>query len=157
MKTIIMVAIAALAYLLIIVFNQRKTWFALAAGLLVLALGLSAPQESWLESLRTGLLEHLNWNVMMIYLGSLLAAEFFILSGIPAKAAEAIAESAPSAGVAIALIALFTGLISAFVENVATLLVMAPIAIELARKMKVPLSPSSSSWPSPPTSRARPP
>ncbi|HOX18540.1 MAG TPA: SLC13 family permease, partial [Spirochaetales bacterium] len=33
----------------------------------------------------------------------------------------------------------FTGLVSAFVENVATVLVVAPIAIEIAKKVKVPV------------------
>lgn len=51
---------------------------------------------------------------------------------MPAFIAERIVERSPSVGVAITIILLLTGLVSAFVENVATVLVVAPVMIGLA-------------------------
>ena len=133
MNTALVVGITILAYILISVFSNRKALVSLCAAAVLIAIG-AAPLG---EALR----DYVNWNVLAIYVGSLILAELFIYSRVPAVIAEWIADKAPSAAVAIALIAVFTGLVSAFVENVATVLVVAPIAIEIARKVKVPLGP----------------
>jgi len=128
---IITALVLVLAYALIAAFSKYKAWISLGAAVLLMLLGMAPP----LEALR----EWVNWNVLAIYVGSLILAELFIYSKVPAVIAEWIANKAPNAAVAIALIALFTGLVSAFVENVATVLVVAPIAIEIAKKVKVPV------------------
>lgn len=139
MNIAVVAGITVLAYVLISVFSGKKAWVSLVAAGVLIALGCA-----WTGSL-TPLVEafsqQVNWNVLAIYVGSLILAELFIYSRVPAVIAEWIANKSPSAAVAIALIAVFTGLVSAFVENVATVLVVAPIAIEIARKVKVPLGP----------------
>jgi len=82
-----------------------------------------------------------NWNILGIYLGSLVLAELFIYSRVPAFIAERIVKRSPSIGVAVTIILLLAGLVSAFVENVATVLLVAPIMIELAKKGKNNLAP----------------
>lgn len=88
-------------------------------------------------TLATALSELVNWNIVLIFLGCLVIAKLFIYSGVPAWLADKAIERAPTLGVAIVLIVCMTGIISAFVENVATVLVMAPVAIALCRRLKI--------------------
>jgi Na+/H+ antiporter NhaD/arsenite permease-like protein len=88
----------------------------------------------------TGVLQPLgdvNWNVIGIFVGSLLVAESFTFSLVPAKLAESLISKAGTVGRAIVLVAALSGFLSAFVENVATVLILAPIAVEMARRLKV--------------------
>ncbi|MDR3193250.1 MAG: citrate transporter [Treponema sp.] len=125
----IVLGIAVLMYLLIVIFPEKKSYCSLGAALLMLILGVVSPL--------TALGELVNWTVLMIFVGSLVIAELFIYSRVPAVIADSIVERAPNAGVAIVAILMMTGIISAFVENVATVLVMAPIALALCGKLKL--------------------
>ena len=79
----------------------------------------------------------INWNVMGIFVGTLVVADIFMESRVPAYIAEIIVDRAKNTGWAMLFICLLTGFISAFVENVATVLIVAPIALSLARKLKI--------------------
>jgi len=83
----------------------------------------------------------INWNVMGIFAGTLLVAEVFIYSGVPAYLADVLIVRSPNVGWAILAICAFASAISAVAENVATVLIVAPIALELARKLKVSAAP----------------
>jgi len=128
MKWIVLVA-AVLMYGLIIVFPERKSWASLGAAVLMLVIQAISPVEA---------LAHINWIVLMIFVGSLVLADLFIYSRVPAAIADSIVLHSPSVGFAIVAILVMTGIISAFVENVATVLVMAPIALAFCQKLKLP-------------------
>lgn len=125
----IVLAIALVMYVFVIVFPKKKAWISLGAGALIIILG-AVP-------LWTAFSQLINWNVLMIYVGSLAIAELFLYSRVPARIADFIVAKSPNSGLAIVAILIMTGLISAFVENVATVLVMAPIALALCRKLKI--------------------
>lgn len=125
----IVLAIAVAMYALVVVFPHKKSWATLGAALLVILLGVVTPAHA--------LLALVNWNVLMIYVGSLVIAELFIYSRVPARIADNIVDRSPNVGIAIVAILMMTGIISAFVENVATVLVMAPIALALSKKLKM--------------------
>lgn len=125
----LVLGLAVLMYALVIAFPQRKSWFTLGAAALVLVFGVVSPAQAF------GTL--VNWNVLLIYVGSLIIADLFIYSRAPAALADKIVDSSPTLGLGVVLVLVMTGLISAFVENVATVLVMAPIALALSRKMKI--------------------
>jgi Na+/H+ antiporter NhaD/arsenite permease-like protein len=112
-----------------VVFPHRKAWFTLGVAAVVVALGVVAPA--------TVVGELINWNVLLIYVGSLVIADLFIYSRVPSHLADRIVGKAPNLGWGVVFILIMTGLLSAFVENVATVLVMAPIALALSDKMKV--------------------
>jgi Na+/H+ antiporter NhaD/arsenite permease-like protein len=116
-------------YALIVAFPEKKSFSTLGAALAVLLLRAVSPLAA--------LTELVNWTVVMIFVGSLVIAELFIYSRVPARIADAIVLRSPNAGVAIIAILMMTGIISAFVENVATVLVMAPIALALCKKLKI--------------------
>lgn len=125
----IVLGIAVLMYTLIIIFPHKKSWSALGAAVLLLILGVVSPAEA------AG--ELINWDVLLIFVGSLAIAELFIYSKVPVVIADSIVYHAPNVGIAMVAILMMTGIISAFVENVATVLVMAPIALALCEKLKL--------------------
>jgi len=117
-----------ITYLLFVFLPKRRTPIALiSAVLLVLSGVLSLKQVLFV----------INWNVMGIFVGTLIVADIFMESRVPAYIAEIIVDRAKNTAWAILLICALTGFISAFVENVATVLIVAPIALSLARKLKI--------------------
>lgn len=121
--------LAVVMYGLVIAFPHKKAWFTLAAAAIVVVLGVVPPGRAFLELI--------NWNVMLIYIGSLVVADLFIYSRVPSYVADKVVERSPTLGWAVVFVLLMTGILSAFVENVATVLVMAPIALALSEKMDV--------------------
>lgn len=78
-----------------------------------------------------------NWNVMGVFVGTLILAELFILSDMPAYLAERMLSKIPNTTWAMLAICLLSGLISVVAENVATVLIVAPVALAIARKLKI--------------------
>lgn len=117
-----------LAYVLFIVFPTRRMSVAVAGALVLVVTGVLSPLEA---------AQAINWNVMGIFVGTLAVADVFMESRMPAFIAEAIINKAKNTAWAVLLICAMTGFISAFVENVATVLIVAPIALSLARKLKI--------------------
>lgn len=117
-----------LAYLLFVVLPFKRTVVSVTASFLLILTGtLTLKQAFWA----------VNWNVMGIFVGTLIVADIFMESRVPAYLAEIIVNRAKNTAWSILLICLMTGFISAFVENVATVLIVAPIALSLARKLKI--------------------
>lgn len=117
-----------IAYLLFIILPKKRAHVSVvSAGLLVLTGVFSLKQAFWA----------VNWNVMGIFVGTLVVADAFMESRVPAYISEIIVDKAKNTCWAILLICALTGFISAFVENVATVLIVAPIALSLAKKLKI--------------------
>ncbi|MBQ0050993.1 MAG: anion permease [Treponema sp.] len=138
----IILGIAVLMYALVIAFQDRKVWFTSVAAVMAIILGTVFPGAIFNGEGNAFALTHalsglINWNVLMIYVGAMTIASLFLYSKVPAKIADWLVQIAPSTGVAIVLILAMTGIISIFVENVATVLVMAPIALSLCKKLKM--------------------
>ncbi len=81
--------------------------------------------------------EAINWNVMGIFVGTLVLADLFMISRMPAVLAGKLVNRAGNVTNAMLLICILTSFISAFVENVATVLIIAPIALSITRKLKI--------------------
>ncbi len=126
-KTIAL-AVFVIAYFLFVCLPQKRTLVALAGSLLLVVTGAVSFKEAFLS---------VNWNVMGIFVGTLVLADVFMQSRVPAYIAELIVDKAKSTAWAIFFICILSGFISAFVENVATVLIVAPIALALARKLKI--------------------
>jgi len=125
---IISLIVFLFAYVLFILLPYRRTIVALAGSLLLVLTQVVSLKEAFLA---------VNWNVMGIFVGTLAIADVFMESKVPAYLAEMIVDKARSTTWSILFICLLTGIISAFVENVATVLIVAPIALSLARKLKI--------------------
>ena len=142
----IVLALAILMYVFVIIFQNKKVWFTTGAVFLLLILGMIFPGQVFSDGLASSgrftvishsLFELINWNILMIYVGSMIIAALFIYSKVPAIIADRIVSHSPNTGIAVVLILAMTGIISIFVENVATVLVMAPIAMALSKKLKL--------------------
>jgi Na+/H+ antiporter NhaD/arsenite permease-like protein len=121
------IAIFIAAYVLFIFLPTRRAWVAMGGTLLLLATGTLTPLQAF---------GAINWNVMGLFIGMLVVADIFMESRVPAYLAELLVDQAPNTAWAILLICMLTGFISAFVENVATVLIIAPLAFSLADKLK---------------------
>jgi Na+/H+ antiporter NhaD/arsenite permease-like protein len=125
-----------IAYLLFIVLPYKRTPIAIFTALLVIALELVSGKSFtgvglWVFG------EAINWNVMGIFVGTLFVADIFMESRAPAFFAVKIVNKTSSVAMAIIAICALTSFISAFVENVATVLIVAPIAMTLAKKLNI--------------------
>jgi Na+/H+ antiporter NhaD/arsenite permease-like protein len=127
-RSIIALIFFVLAYILFVAFPGKRSLFAIiATGLLLMTRVLSFPEA----------FGSVNWNVMGIFVGTLAVADVFMRSKVPAVIAEIIVDKSKNTAWAILLLCALTGFISAFVENVATVLIIAPIALMLARKINL--------------------
>lgn len=116
------------AYLLFVLLPHKRTLVALFAALILLLLRVISPRDAF---------GAINWNVMGIFVGTLVVADIFMESRVPAYLAEIIVNRAKNTAWSILLICAMTGFISAFVENVATVLIVAPIAFALSKKLDI--------------------
>ena len=113
-------------YVLMIAIPGKRTWFALGAAALFLVLGILSP----LDAARA-----INWNVLMMMSGTMILVSFFIDSKMPNRIADVILGKAKDVRMVIIYMSLFAGVISAFIDNVATVLMIAPVGLAVCRKL----------------------
>ena len=117
----------AVMYVLLLILSDHRWIIALAAAALFMVLGI-LPVSSAAGAI--------NWNVLMMLAGTMATVELFIQSKMPARMAEGLLKVTPNVQWAIVALSLFSGLISAFVDNVATVLMVAPVGLAVAKKIK---------------------
>ncbi|MDD5252508.1 MAG: SLC13 family permease [Candidatus Omnitrophota bacterium] len=127
-RSIVTLIFFVLAYILFVAFPGKRALFAVIAAVLLLMTRALSFSEAF---------GSVNWNVMGIFVGTLAVADVFMRSKVPAVIAEIIVDKSKNTAWAILLLCALTGFISAFVENVATVLIIAPIALMLARKINL--------------------
>jgi Na+/H+ antiporter NhaD/arsenite permease-like protein len=132
MKTIAIV-IFALTYISLLAFPKVRAYIALTSAAIFVILGILPLGE---------VATSVDWNVIMMIAGTMGAVGLFIESKMPSLLADYIIERMPNVKWTIISLALFAGIISAFVDNVATVLMVAPVAVTIAKKLKI--SPVSS-------------
>lgn len=118
----------AIMYTLLIIFADYRPWIALATAGIFMVFGILPLSE---------VLTSVNWNVIMMLCGTMVIVELFIQSHMPSKMAEILLCYVPNVQWAVVGLSLFAGLISAFVDNVATVLMVAPIGLAVSKKLKV--------------------
>lgn len=77
-----------------------------------------------------------DWNIILMLTGTMVVVELFVESNMPMRMAEGLLKIVPNVKWAVVALSLFAGLISAFVDNVATVLMVAPIGIEVCKKLR---------------------
>jgi len=127
-RNIVALLIFLAAYILFVIFPVRRSFVAFGASILLVLTNTISFRAA---------LEAINWNVMGIFIGTLVVADTFMESRVPAYIAEIIVNRAKNTAWAMVAICVLTSFISAFVENVATVLIVAPIALTLSHKLKI--------------------
>ncbi len=79
----------------------------------------------------------ININVLGVFLGTMILSSLFIYSGVPAYLASKLVDKSKSICMAMLLVCGLSGFISSFTENVATVLIVAPIALEIAKAINI--------------------
>ncbi len=114
-------------YVLMLIFGKYRPYIALASGLIFVVTGMLPLDQIW---------GSIDWNVILMIAGTMGLVALFTESKMPALLADMIMEKVPNVKWAAVALALFAGIISAFVDNVATVLMVAPIALEICKKLK---------------------
>lgn len=120
-------ALFALTYILMLVFSKYRPYIALASALIYIVSGM-LPLNSVLRTI--------DFNVILMIAGTMGIVSLFIESKMPELLADILMSKVPNVQWAAVAMALFAGIISAFVDNVATVLMIAPVALEICKKLK---------------------
>ena len=123
----IALALFAVTYILMLVFSKFRPYIALVSGLIFIISGMLP---------LNGVFGAIDFNVILMIAGTMGIVALFIESKMPELLADLIMEKVPSVKWAVVAMALFAGVISAFVDNVATVLMIAPVALEICKKLK---------------------
>ena len=121
-------ALFAVTYVLMLVFGKYRAYIALGSALIFIFSGM-LPYASIMGAI--------DFNVLLMIIGTMGIVALFIESKMPELLADLIMEKVPNVMWAAVSMALFAGVISAFVDNVATVLMVAPVALEICKKLKV--------------------
>lgn len=121
-----------ITYVLLLMLPKYRAYIALISAGIFIITGLPLI-DAW---------KGLDWNVLMMIAGTMGIVSLFIESKMPSLLADLIIKKVPNVKWAIISLSFFAGIISAFIDNVATVLMIAPVALTIARKLKIsPVTP----------------
>lgn len=115
-------------YILMIALPKYRPWVALVSAGLFLLSGIVSPGAA---------AKAVNWNVLMMLTGTMGTVSLFIDSRMPNRLAELILAHTPNVMWVVVAMSLFAGIVSAFVDNVATVLMIAPVGLAIAKKLNI--------------------
>lgn len=127
------IVLFALTYLLLLLLPKYRAYVALGSAVLFVVLGILPFNKVW---------QAVDWNVLLMIAGTMGLVSLFIESKMPARLGDLIIAKVPNVKWAVIGLSLFAGLISAFVDNVATVLMIAPVAINICKRLKISPVPS---------------
>lgn len=120
------ICLFAATYVLMLIFSKYRPYIALGSALIFIVTGMLPLDQ---------ILGAIDFNVLLMIAGTMGLVQLFIDSKMPALLADLVMEKVPNVQMAAVALALFAGIISAFVDNVATVLMVAPIALEICKKL----------------------
>lgn len=115
-------------YVGMLAFSKWRVWFALGGAVAMVVCGVLSV---------TKVPGAINWNVIMMIAGTMGIVSLFIETGLPSRLSDILLKKMPNACWAIIALAVFSGLISAFLDNVATVLMVAPVGLAICKKIKI--------------------
>lgn len=121
-------AVFIVMYVIMITKPKWRPWTALSAAVLFLVTGILPFRE---------LGGVINWNVLMMIGGTMVLVDFFIESKMPGRIAELLMDKSKNVMWVTIFMSLFSGIISAFIDNVATVLMVAPVGLAVCKKLKI--------------------
>lgn len=120
------IALFVITYVLLIVFGRWRPWIAAGSALVFILLGILPVKQVF---------GAVDWNILMMLSGTMGTVALFIESKMPNRMADLILTKTPNIMWAAAALSLFAGIVSAFVDNVATVLMIAPVGIAIAKRL----------------------
>ncbi|MDQ7839732.1 MAG: SLC13 family permease [bacterium] len=133
LEQILALAIFIATYALALSRRIKIAYVSLTAAVLLVALRILTPHEVLTQALK--------WDVLGIYWGFMMVSIAFMDSGAPKLLAERILKAAHAEKHAILYLAASTAFLSVWMENVGVVLMMAPIALAISRRLNTSLFP----------------
>ena len=120
--------IFGVTYVLLLLLPKMRSYISIASAALFIYLGIVPIYKA---------LEYINWNAILMIAGTMGIVSLFIESKMPDKLADILISRMPNVKWVVVALSLFAGLVSAFVDNVATVLMIAPVAITISKKLNI--------------------
>lgn len=117
-----------ITYGLMIIFTKRRPLIACISAAIFVVLRILPYQDVFFA---------IDWNVILMIAGTMGLVALFTESKMPQRIADKIINGLPDVKWIIVSLSLFAGFISAFMDNVATVLMLAPIAVLLSKKLNI--------------------
>ena len=153
--TIVALVIFAITYLLMMIFQKIRPHIVAVSALIFVGLGIIASAKpdlfgSDFFTTANGTFSYgisqafseIDWNVIMMIAGTMGTVYLFIESKMPQLLSDLLISRMPNMKWVVVVISLFAGIVSAFVDNVATVLMIAPVALAFCKKLNVSPVPS---------------
>jgi Na+/H+ antiporter NhaD/arsenite permease-like protein len=128
MEKILILVIFVVCYALALSGKVKIAYASLGSSALLMILGLLTPAEAFFEAIK--------WDVMGIYWGFMMVSHVFMLSRMPEWIANRILCRVKTERWAIFSLCAVTAFLSAFMENVGVVLMMAPVAIAVSKRLQ---------------------
>lgn len=153
--TITALVIFAVTYLLMMAFQKIRPHVTVASALIFIVLGIVAAVNPTIfgegffslgdSTYSYGVVQALgeiDWNVIMMIAGTMGTVYLFIESKMPQLMSDVLISKMSNVKWAVVAMSLFAGIVSAFVDNVATVLMIAPVALAFCKKLDISPVPS---------------
>ncbi|MBQ2610616.1 MAG: arsenic transporter [Butyrivibrio sp.] len=127
MKTLAIV-LFVIMYVLMVALPKKRAYVALSTALIFVITGILPINQVF---------SAIDWNVLMMIFGTMVIVDYFIESKMPNYIADKILNVAPNVLWVTISMSLFSGIISAFIDNVATVLMVAPVGLAICKKLKI--------------------
>ena len=129
------IIIFVITYILLFALPKYRSYIALGSAVVFSVwLGLFNKE---IEFTFSDIFGAIDFNVLMMIAGTMGIVSLFIESNMPMKIADVMLAKFKNVKSAIVAMAVLAGVVSAFVDNVATVLMIAPIAIAVCKKQKM--------------------
>lgn len=143
----------AVTYIMMMAFQKIRPHVTVCSALIFVILGITSsfnPGASFFmlengTSFSFGIIQALaeiDWNVIMMIAGTMGTVYLFIESKMPQLMSDILISKMPNVKWTIVALSLFAGIVSAFVDNVATVLMIAPVALAFCKKINISPVPS---------------
>lgn len=125
---IIALILFAATYVLMLMFQKRRPVIAILSALVFIISGMLPLRDA---------VAAIDFNVLLMIAGTMGTVALVIESKMPFLLSDIIVEKVPNVKWAIVILSLFAGIVSAFIDNVATVLMIAPIAMAMAKRLDI--------------------
>ena len=134
--TVTALVLFAITYILIFALEKARPYIALASAAVFVILGMIGILPGFEYGIAAAISE-IDWNVLMMIAGTMGTVQLFIDSNMPKLMSDVLISKVGSVKWMIVSMSLFAGIISAFVDNVATVLMIAPVALAICKKLEI--------------------
>jgi len=135
-STIFALILFAVTYVLMFSFQKIRPHVAVISAVIFVAVGSLGIFPNYHYSVMEAL-GQIDWNVILMIGGTMGTVYLFIESHMPQLLSDLIVSRVHSVKWLVVAMSLFAGIISAFVDNVATVLMVAPVALAVCQKLKI--------------------